>query len=585
MDSDSSSVARTRMQRRSKRRSKRVSLQVLMQTNLGDSCGDPVKPPRDGGEEDEGTVANWGEKIVVAPQPEDAGLADKVVPSKSARRTRRDFPKEMQLSVPLSPPAAAKEVDSPETPPLCSLGPKVARLVLLGEDPNGDRPFMPVSLPRVTMVTQESTIFGRDSTQADILIDSEKYCGTLSRKHCAIHRHLDGQTYVWSIQDLNSTNGTFINGIALRGTSSELRYGDIITLGTNDRNAADLKDGEWWEVERWSDTVFRFECGTAPAAGGLDGGDAGLVLAERAEEHSRGLKRRFGGLPKSAASEERGRSAAQYGKSKKRRKTAATSAQVLAHASKAGASSAAVVERRRSGRKENSSLHLAVDYLSGSSAVVAGDGQSPGVGFSRKATPTPVSKSHRGSSPDATAPSLLETERAHSDATDSARLLKRSVETALDGSAGAVAIEAREEYVPIGMEHVPTHVLEGQTIVFVTTESLPPLDHSCAGWSSRKRSNWEMKAHREGQEMCARVECQLGKGGSALVFKGRIVDQPGYSGRTSLHRSANQASGKTTSLHGQEVALKVVDRDDISSLSSERIEEIERIEKRNGRDI
>ena len=138
---------------------------------------------------------------------------------------------------------------------------------------------MPTSLPHAVSMSRPRTTIGRDPGRCDLVIDSEKYAGTLSRVHCAIYskalpkedlalkRRRDlkdtsrsGATVEWWIEDLNSTNGTFVNGIALRGTSVQLRTGDVVTLGTNDRNAAELKDGEWWEVERWSDTVFRFEC-------------------------------------------------------------------------------------------------------------------------------------------------------------------------------------------------------------------------------------------------------------------------------------------------------------------------------------
>merc|ERR1711871_1046934 len=75
---------------------------------------------------------------------------------------------------------------------------------------------------------------------------------------------------------------------------------------------------------------------------------------------------------------------------------------------------------------------------------------------------------------------------------------------------------ALQEYEPVGIDHLPKHSLEGETLVCISADSLPALDPSCAMWGKHRRALWERRAHREGQQIFVKVNRQLGKGGSAL---------------------------------------------------------------------
>lgn len=77
--------------------------------------------------------------------------------------------------------------------------------------------------------TQEVAI-GRDSN-CQIALDSNVY-GMVSRRHATV-RPLVGSSFPrWEICDLNSANGTYINGRKLQGCKT-LEVGDRITLGEN----------------------------------------------------------------------------------------------------------------------------------------------------------------------------------------------------------------------------------------------------------------------------------------------------------------------------------------------------------------
>lgn len=74
-----------------------------------------------------------------------------------------------------------------------------------------------------------STVLGRDD-DADLSIEH----GSLSRRHAAIRQSSAG----WSITDLGSTNGTFVNWIRLEhGEEVPIREGDVVALGTADYTA------------------------------------------------------------------------------------------------------------------------------------------------------------------------------------------------------------------------------------------------------------------------------------------------------------------------------------------------------------
>ncbi|MEP7161631.1 MAG: FHA domain-containing protein, partial [Dermatophilaceae bacterium] len=68
------------------------------------------------------------------------------------------------------------------------------------------------------------TVLGRDSG-ADVTIDD----AGVSRRHAEIRVTRDGPHYAVTIRDLNSTNGTYVNGD--RVDSHRLADGDRLTLG------------------------------------------------------------------------------------------------------------------------------------------------------------------------------------------------------------------------------------------------------------------------------------------------------------------------------------------------------------------
>ena len=93
-----------------------------------------------------------------------------------------------------------------------------ARLVLVeGQDEDGQ-------IPDSIDLYGETTI-GRDPQYADIII----YRPAVSRLHCALHEDLN--TGQWTIEDKDSTNGTFLNGRRLEPLQPHpLRQGDVIEI-------------------------------------------------------------------------------------------------------------------------------------------------------------------------------------------------------------------------------------------------------------------------------------------------------------------------------------------------------------------
>ena len=85
------------------------------------------------------------------------------------------------------------------------------------------RPWLDIGGDRYPLLGSLTTL-GRDET-ADIVIDDPG----VSRRHSEIRVTTDGPHLVTSIRDLNSTNGTFVNGE--RVSSQRLQDGDRLTIG------------------------------------------------------------------------------------------------------------------------------------------------------------------------------------------------------------------------------------------------------------------------------------------------------------------------------------------------------------------
>jgi len=71
-------------------------------------------------------------------------------------------------------------------------------------------------------LADEETIIGRNPTTDITLLDEN-----ISREHSIVLRDVDTGTY--SIEDLQSTNGTKVNGKGVR--SADLSHGDEIEIG------------------------------------------------------------------------------------------------------------------------------------------------------------------------------------------------------------------------------------------------------------------------------------------------------------------------------------------------------------------
>ena len=94
------------------------------------------------------------------------------------------------------------------------------------------RPWLDIGGDRYPLLGSLTTL-GRDET-ADIVIDDPG----VSRRHSEIRVTTDGPHLVSSIRDLNSTNGTFVNGE--RVSSQRLQDGDRLTIG---RTSATFRAG------------------------------------------------------------------------------------------------------------------------------------------------------------------------------------------------------------------------------------------------------------------------------------------------------------------------------------------------------
>ena len=75
-------------------------------------------------------------------------------------------------------------------------------------------------------LTKQRIYIGRNKNSQIILNNS-----TISKDHAIIEFDED---YIATIKDLNSSNGTFVNGEKLKNTPMRLRSGDKITFGRDE---------------------------------------------------------------------------------------------------------------------------------------------------------------------------------------------------------------------------------------------------------------------------------------------------------------------------------------------------------------
>src|SRR5512145_1345815 len=80
----------------------------------------------------------------------------------------------------------------------------------------------PKGRQRVDLGANAITV-GRQAGNTIVLNDSRA-----SRMHCVIEPHPYGG---WQVRDLNSRNGTFLNGLPIQ--ISAIKLGDILTIGEN----------------------------------------------------------------------------------------------------------------------------------------------------------------------------------------------------------------------------------------------------------------------------------------------------------------------------------------------------------------
>lgn len=96
---------------------------------------------------------------------------------------------------------------------------KSFRFALVGQDSNGN----PVKLSFSEKALQSGVILGRDSAQSDVMVDDP----SVSRRHAKL-QYDSGRLL---IRDMESTNGTWVNGKRLGPESATLRVGQSLNLG------------------------------------------------------------------------------------------------------------------------------------------------------------------------------------------------------------------------------------------------------------------------------------------------------------------------------------------------------------------
>jgi ribosomal protein L37E len=122
-------------------------------------------------------------------------------------------------------PAPVKTVSTPTAAPSASqAGPRMDIVITVDfNKPNAPKVRPSLSFP----LFDEESLIGRQSSSVKQTVAIED--DAISKRHAIIVRNHDG-SYV--IRDLNSTNGTQVNGSALKaGADQPLKEGDVITMG------------------------------------------------------------------------------------------------------------------------------------------------------------------------------------------------------------------------------------------------------------------------------------------------------------------------------------------------------------------
>jgi len=75
-----------------------------------------------------------------------------------------------------------------------------------------------------TMKVNDSVVIGHSAALSDVYIDHDR---AISRKHCRLVRH--GNEYF--LQDMDSSNGTYVNGSRIYREEKAIYDGDLIRMG------------------------------------------------------------------------------------------------------------------------------------------------------------------------------------------------------------------------------------------------------------------------------------------------------------------------------------------------------------------
>jgi hypothetical protein len=124
---------------------------------------------------------------------------------------------EPEPGAPVAPPPAQHPAAAPQQAPPTPPRPQRQR------PSAAHRPWLDIDGQRYPLLSA-ITVLGRDDS-ADVVLDDPG----ISRQHSAIRVTSDGPHLLTSIRDLDSTNGTFVNGERVR--SQRLSDGDRVTVG------------------------------------------------------------------------------------------------------------------------------------------------------------------------------------------------------------------------------------------------------------------------------------------------------------------------------------------------------------------